>query len=169
MLEIGPGKSKISDEWVTVNIIKTPQTDFVVEWGWDRLPFEKESFDLVYASHCLEHVPWSQTIFALKDAYRILKKGGAIEVWVPDFKYVIDCYLKKKCGDDWRKYNEDSNYMTWVNGRIFTYGENPHMAVFDKEYLVKSLNKAGFRDCKLLQKPRGYDHGKINLGIRGEK
>lgn len=168
-LEIGPGKSKIDSDWITVNIVKTPCTDIISEWGKTPLPFEDNEFDLVYSSHCLEHIPWHDTIFALKDAYRILNSGGILEIWVPDFEYIVNCYKSKKCGDNWRKYNEESDYMKWVNGRIFTYGESPHHCVFDHDYLQMCLIESGFKDIFKLEKPRGYDHGKINMGLRGVK
>lgn len=88
---------------------------------------------------------------------------------MPNFRYIVDCYLKGKCGDQWRKYNENSDYMKWVNGRIFTYGDSPHMCVFDDDYLKKCLVANGFINVRKLDKPRGYDHGKINLGMGGVK
>lgn len=45
------------------------------------LPFEDESFDLIIASHILEHVPnWWKTF---NECARILKVGGVLEVYVP--------------------------------------------------------------------------------------
>ncbi len=168
-LEIGPGKDKIDKDWTTVNIVKTPCTDIIAEWGKNSLPFRDGEFDLVYSSHCLEHIPWHMTLFALKDVYRILKKCGTIEIWVPDFKYIVDCYLNRRCGDKWRKYNSESHFMKWVNGRIFTYGDNPHFALFDMDYLEHCLCEAGFKNIDKLDKPRAYDHGRINIGLKGEK
>jgi SAM-dependent methyltransferase len=40
----------------------------------EALPFEDGSFDLVYSSHVLEHIPDKEK--ALKEIYRVLKKGG---------------------------------------------------------------------------------------------
>lgn len=40
----------------------------------ENLPFEDGSFDLVYSSHVLEHIPDKEK--ALKEIYRVLKKGG---------------------------------------------------------------------------------------------
>jgi hypothetical protein len=51
--------------------------------GYDgrQLPFQDESQDAVYSSHCLEHIPDSQT--ALAEWYRVLKVGGYIVMAVP--------------------------------------------------------------------------------------
>ena len=65
-LEIGPGESRLPGEWITLDC--TPRAgvvDYVGLWGKDRLPFADNCFELVYASHVLEHVPWYHTVPAL--------------------------------------------------------------------------------------------------------
>lgn len=51
--------------------------------GYDgiRLPFDDESQDAVYSSHCYEHI--ADHINALKDWFRVLKVGGFIVLVVP--------------------------------------------------------------------------------------
>ena len=97
-----------------------------------------------------------------------MKTGGTVEIWVPDFKKIVEAYKKEKPGDHWFKFNGEKDFMTWINGRLFTYGpgeENWHRATFDDKYLRVQLRRAGFRGTELLKKPRGYDHGPINLGV----
>jgi predicted SAM-dependent methyltransferase len=136
------------------------------------LPIESNTYDLVYMSHILEHIPWFQTQAFLKEILRGLKTGGTIEVWVPDFGKIVDAYLKRKPGDPWRRDNPHGDFMVWVNGRIFTYGpgeENWHRAVFDEASLRQHLKASGFKHTQRLQKPRGVDHGPINLGVAAVK
>lgn len=179
-LEIGPGGSRLGPDWETVDCRPGPNVDRVGQWGVvNGLPYGDAKFDLVYASHVLEHVPWFETATALADVYRILKPGGVFEVWVPNFEYLAECYSKEECGDDWRKFNPNSDPMTWLNGRLFTYGgpegladPNWHRAVFDQYFLHRHLFTAGFQDVKRIdrkEKPRGHDHGPINLGMRALK
>lgn len=54
-----------------------------VVWDLSKtpLPFENETFDLILASHILEHVPNWWDCFS--DFGRILKVGGTVEVFVP--------------------------------------------------------------------------------------
>lgn len=173
-LEIGPGPSRLGDDWITLDSIGAP--DYLAEWGTDKLPFADNWFDIVYASHVLEHVPWTKTLAALGEAYRVLRPGGTLEIWVPDFEYLVKCYLNGTLGDDWRHENPDNDPMVWLNGRVFTYGgplgladPNWHRALFDRWYLGQCLTQAGFRSIDFLKKPRGHDHGPINLGMSGIK
>jgi len=49
----------------------------------ERLPFRPEAFDRVYASHVIEHLG-SPASF-LGEVYRVLKRGGVLELWTPNF------------------------------------------------------------------------------------
>jgi ubiquinone/menaquinone biosynthesis C-methylase UbiE len=171
-IEIGPGDTRIGDDWVTVNAIDTAVTDRVCEWGEMPLPFEDGTASLVDASHVLEHVPWFKTVAALQDVHRVLQRGGTLEVWVPDFAYLVACYRQGKCGDGWRYANPEGDPMVWLNGRVFTRGPEPnwHRSLFDERYLTQCLHKAGFKTVVRNEgKPRGYDHGQINLGVIATK
>lgn len=172
LLEIGSVRTvAVSPDAVTVDCV--PGANFRAQWGTEPLPFEPESYDEVYASHTLEHVPWFKTRVALLDVFKVLKSGGRFEVWVPDFNYIVDCYLKRRCGDGWRRYNEDGNPMLWTNGRIFTYGpgeENWHRAVFDAVHLRDCLESTGFIDvARIPRRMRGISHGAIDLGMIARK
>lgn len=172
LLEIGSVKTvPVHPNAVTVDSI--PGADHQVQWGDEPLPFPEESFDEVYTSHTLEHLPWFKTLPALREAERVLKLGGFIEVWVPDFGYLIESYLAGRCGDEWFKYNPDRDPMVWLNGRIFTYGpgeENWHRAVFDEAFLARCLLQAGFIHPKRIpRRTRGTSHGVIDLGMSAQK
>lgn len=171
-LEIGPGNHPVDPTWTIMDMVKRPHVDIIHDVRICPLPVGDNQYDLVYMSHILEHVPWFNTVEILKEVHRILKPGGTVEIWVPDFEKIVKAYTARKPGDTWFKFNPDKNFMTWINGRIFTYGpgdENWHRAVFDYEYLTRCLEQAGYRQPKRLLKPRGYDHGAINLGVTAIK
>jgi len=170
-LEIGPGSRPVNPRWDLLDVEPRPGVDIAARWGDHGLPIDDNTYDVVYASHVLEHVAWFNTVAALREVYRILKPRGAVDVWVPDFAKIVDTYRAGRCGDDWRKHNPSGDPWHWLNGRVFSYGPEPnwHRAVFDALSLRRRLEDAGFVDIELLEKPRGYDHGPVNLGMRGYK
>lgn len=170
-LEIGPGSNPVNPHWDLLDLEPRPHVKMVARWGDQNLPIADNTYDLVYASHVLEHIPWYKTASALREVYRILKPNGTFDVWVPDLAKIVDAYRVGRCGDDWRKHNPRGNPWHWLNGRVFSYGPEPnwHKAVFDAPSLCRRLEEAGFVGIEKLEKPRGYDHGPVNLGMRGFK
>jgi len=170
ILEIGPGEHPIPNA-DTLDCVGNPT--YEAQWGEGKLPIKGLQYDKVFASHVLEHVPWHQTHQALHEVMRVLKVGGEFEVWVPNFQYIIECYLVGACGDKWRKHNPSGDPMKWVNGRIFTYGpgaENYHRATFDPEYLKQCLEDTGFKSVtRILRRKHGVSHGPIDLGFKAYK
>lgn len=177
-LEIGPNleMGPIDDTWETMNVMG--KSTFVWDLRKLPLPFPDNTYDLIYMSHILEHIPWFRTVPTLKELRRILVPGGIIEIWVPDIDKLIAAYHDDKLIDKDRNkwhYNKEKNPMKWFNARVFscitntTGEENWHRACFNKKHLIDCLLAAGFTEIIGLQKPRGYDHGWINLGIGGRK
>jgi len=161
ILEIGPGTANgksIHFPGADTLDCQGANPTYRASWGEEPLPVPDDTYDLVFASHVLEHIPWYRAVTALREVRRVLKPGGEFEVYVPDFAFIVECYLNRKCGDNWRVFNEAGGWMTWVNGRIFTYGadatelksahrpltQSHHKCVYDESYLVARLIDAGF-------------------------
>jgi SAM-dependent methyltransferase len=183
-LEIGPGPTRIAG-FETLNVVGGPQVDYVCN-ATARLPFLKETFDIVYASHILEHAAWYRSLDTLREWVRVLKPGGVLEVWVPDGLKIAEAFVAaERTGsrsyeeDGWWRFNEEHDPCPWMAGRIFSYGDgtgavghfNWHMAMFSERYLGALMQKAGVTDIRRMNRDevRGYDHGWINLGISGRK
>lgn len=179
MLEIGPGYPRLY-HFETLNIKYDSSTDYVLDAS-KRLPFRDNTFELVYASHVLEHIPWYRIEQVLKEWYRIIKLGGSLEIWVPDALKISRLLiqteegLNNKVPDNWFVRNPENDPYCWVAGRLF-YGANPnypswHKALFTPRYLKSLFQKIGFSDIRELSREevRGYDHGWINLGMKATK
>lgn len=182
-LEIGPGNEKFPD-FETCNIVKTHNTDYVIN-AFDDLPFPDNSFDLVFASHVLEHAPWYLVPKILIEWRRILKPSGYIEIFVPNALKIAQALIDKEinnqdtyCKDNWWRFNRRRDPCVWFNGRMFSYGDgrgtpghsNWHLGCFTPRYLTQAVAEAGFKSPELLERaPRGHDHDWINLGIRAQK
>lgn len=58
------------------------------------IPFENNSFDLVYHSHVLEHFSKDDGEKFIAECFRVLKPGGILRVAVPDLERIARIYLK---------------------------------------------------------------------------
>ena len=183
-LEIGCGNSRLRG-FETLDIVGGLNVDYVYDAA-KPLPFKDNTFDVIYASHVLEHIPWYKTEEVLTEWIRILKPGGQLEVWVPDGLKICQTLLKAELEgineiekDGWYKFNPCKDSCVWAAGRIFTYGDgtgNPnhpnwHRAIFTPRYLKELFGRVGLKNVKIMDSSevRGYNHGWINLGVKGVK
>ena len=179
-LEIGPGDERIPG-FETVNVVWNRNVDYVADAS-RKLPFADESFQIVYASHVLEHTAWFNISNTLAEWIRVLNHGGLLEIWVPD-GYKLSRLLcdieegkdRAEWNDGWRPLNPEGDPYKWLNGRIL-YGANTnypswHISIITPKYLTFLLNNLGLVDIEILSasEVRGFDHGWINLGLRGRK
>ena len=184
-LEIGSAPTGRIEGFETLDIVEGPGVDHVCDAS-KPLPFQDDTFDLIYASHILEHIPWYMTEDTLRKWVRVLKPGGVLEVWVPDgLKICENLVLAEYEGinlidfDGWYKFNPRKDPYVWAAGRIFTYGDgtgNPnhpnwHRAIFTPRYLKELFERVGLTHIREmdLSEVRSGKHGWINLGVRGMK
>ncbi len=93
-LNLGCGKDIRSKEdgWVNMDLITLPGADVV--WDVKKIPwpFENNTFDLVFCSHFIEHIPHyiglaeDGLIVVMKEIYRVLKPDGFLEIRVPYYQ-----------------------------------------------------------------------------------
>jgi len=174
-LEIGPSKKR-RPGWDTLDAQRG--CTIQARWGHAPLPIDENSYDLVFASHVLEHIPWFQTAAAVAEVHRILRPNGAFEVWVPDFEKIVRAYFEGSIlNDQWYPLNPEHDPWKSLNGRVFwgaRRGEigkevHFHRACFDAPSLERILLQAGFREVARIQRPEGEGHGWIDLGMRALK
>ncbi len=97
------------------------------------LRFKKNTFDLVYASHILEHFKKKQVLKVLVEWVRVLKPGGVLRISVPSFENLSKIYNIDKDIDN-------------ISGPLMggqTYKDNFHYEIFNKKKLIKLLLSAG--------------------------
>jgi len=78
-LSIGGGPSRPNVKLINLNIGPFPNVDIVADAH--NLPYADESVDAIYCVAVLEHL--SEPITAVKEMFRVLKKGGKILVDTP--------------------------------------------------------------------------------------
>tara|TARA_Y100001958_G_C21126883_1_gene469364 strand:- start:126 stop:767 length:642 start_codon:yes stop_codon:yes gene_type:complete len=97
------------------------------------LRFKTNTFDLVYASHILEHFKKKQVLKVLAEWVRVLKPGGILRISVPCFENLSKIYNIDKDIDN-------------ISGPLMggqTYKDNFHYEIFNKNKLIKLLLSAG--------------------------
>lgn len=92
LLNIGCG-SRFHEDWVNMDIVPHGYGTLVHNAA-TGLPFPDNSFEAVYHSHVLEHLPRRDAPFLLRECLRVLKPGGIIRVAVPDLEAQCRLYLE---------------------------------------------------------------------------
>jgi predicted SAM-dependent methyltransferase len=99
------------------------------------IPFHDASVDFVYSSHFLEHLHKDEAFGLLREACRVLKRGGVIRISVPDLSYAVALYENGHTERMLEMYffNDDS-------GSAFAR----HKYMYDFNLLKARLEAAGF-------------------------
>jgi predicted SAM-dependent methyltransferase len=119
-----------------VNVDTSPWEHVHYVHSVDSLPmFQSNTVDLIYCSHCLEHVPHHETARVLKEWHRVLKPGGILKIGVPNLDAVIRFYQENP-----DKFEEAQWYFMGAQ----TYPANFHYAIFNEASLKGLLEAAGF-------------------------
>ncbi|MDP2910030.1 MAG: class I SAM-dependent methyltransferase [bacterium] len=81
-LNLGCGETKKND-YVNLDWQKSVEPDIIHDLNISPYPFPDNYFDLIEASHILEHL--DKPFLAMKELHRILKPGGRLVIKVPHF------------------------------------------------------------------------------------
>jgi predicted SAM-dependent methyltransferase len=131
-LHIGCGENILPKPFLNLDIRKTGGGVDYIGLAYP-LKFKKNSFDLVYASHVLEHFKKKDTLNVLKEWVRVLKPNGILRISVPCFDNLIKIY-------------KSDNAIENIAGPLFggqTYKQNFHYNLFNYKNLTEYLNKSG--------------------------
>lgn len=125
--------------FINIDALPLPHVHYV--GSITRLPmFRDATVDLLYASHCLEHIGYGQTREVLVEWYRVLKPGGVVRISVPDIDRLIEIYMA--CGRD----------IGPVIGLFYgghNHAYNIHRTIFNRASLENQLKDVGFRQCRV--------------------
>lgn len=82
-----------NEQWVNLDFISTGK-NVIAHNLIKGIPFENNSFDLVYHSHVLEHFSKEEGEKLISECFRVLKQGGVLRISVPDLEKIARNYLK---------------------------------------------------------------------------
>lgn len=132
-LHIGCGKNYIPG-WTNLDLFSSVKADVYADIT--ALPFDRGSFDLIYASHVLEHVQRNTVVATLSHWRDLLKDDGVLRLAVPNFEAVVRWYI-------------DTGKLGDVMGLLYggqNHPKNNHFVTFDCNTLKSDLLKAGFQN-----------------------
>ena len=115
---------KLNHDYITADLY-SPIAD--VKADITNLPFDDDSFDVVFCNHVLEHI--SDDTKAMQELYRVMKKGGMGIFQIPQD-------LSKE-----KTFEDDS--ITDRKERAKIFGQYDHVRVYGRDYFDK-LRSIGF-------------------------
>lgn len=134
-LHIGCGKVYLPD-FVNVDIFSSVQADVYSDMS--ALPFERNTFELIYASHVLEHAHRHMVLATLTHWRDLLKNKGKLRLAVPDFSQVAERY-------------QNTHNLQELMGLLYggqNHPKNHHFITFDYITLKDALTKVGFKGIR---------------------
>ena len=95
--------------------------------------FDDNTFDMIYASHILEHYPRNDVERVLKEWVRVVKVDGIVRISVPSFKSAVEIYNKTD--------NLENVLGPLIGGQTYDY--EFHYCLFDEKTLSSLMKKCG--------------------------
>jgi predicted SAM-dependent methyltransferase len=90
-LNLGCGM-RFHESWTNVDFKAAHKS--ILEYDLTKgIPFNDNSFEVVYHSHVLEHFSKNDGYYFLKECYRVLKLNGVLRIAVPDLEKIVREYL----------------------------------------------------------------------------
>jgi predicted SAM-dependent methyltransferase len=188
-LHIGCGW-RLLDGWLNTDLELIP--DVMEMDATQRFPFGDGTFQYVYTEHMIEHVPYPQGIYMLRECHRVMRNGGVIRVITPDLAAMMRLYGGDLSADQ-------KKYLSWFC-QTFVPAEYPpgavstinamfrlwgHQFIYDEATLADAMRAAGFSsvtrwslgesdhsDLQDLGNEQRYPEGMLNcesLTLEGRK
>jgi predicted SAM-dependent methyltransferase len=145
------------------------------------LPLPKNSVDVVFSSHVLEHLALVDFFKAIENVKKILKTGGVFRLIVPNFRFEVETYLKdyeqiSSGGDASIKFTKRNCIGKIKRSKNFIdicseyFGNSAHLWLWDDKSLYKVLNDNGFGCVESFQMGEPYkNYSLINLPERSHQ
>jgi len=124
------------------------------------IPHKDNSVDVIYTSHMIEHLSRDEFSAFLKEAKRVLKKGGIIRISTPDLHKMVEQYNKTGDGNNFI----ESTLLSYQMPKSFIHklqllisGLRNHHWLYNETSLCNFLKTRGF------QNPHKVKPGKTSI------
>lgn len=141
-LHLGCGSVK-KQGWVNIDSEPSCQPDMVRDLS-QRLPYDNDSVDFIYAEHFFEHLSLEEGLRFLRECRRVLKPLGVIRLSMPDLAQFAKDYLEGVL-NKWESAGwVPATPAQMMNEEFRNWG---HRFIYDFEELNFSFQKSGFIGC----------------------
>ena len=178
-LHIGCG-ANIYDGWLNTDLNYNEHVAFLD--ASNTFPFDNGVFNYVYSEHLFEHLKFKQQMNMLKEAYRVLKKGGVMRIATPSIDFLVTLYKESsseesKCYSQWavnhspllltvkKELQDKSHYHCYVINNFFkAWG---HQMIHDFSSLKALALQCGFSDIRSCKVGESQDFHLKNIERHG--
>ncbi|MCD4679938.1 MAG: class I SAM-dependent methyltransferase [Bacteroidales bacterium] len=124
-----------------------------------HLEFPDESFDIIIASDCLEHLESDEN--ALNNWFNVLKKGGQLLVFVPAFKFLWSYH--DEINKHFRRYTSKELQVKLQNAGFNLIKTGYwNFSLFFPTLMIRLINNIAFRIFKLKRHSKSGDLKSLN-------
>lgn len=128
-----------------------------------KLKIPAASFDVVFIEHVFEHVEFGGGLFFLKEAKRILRKGGTIRIVSPFLERVVGYNFGKKNKRDQIYIANSLVRLSYPHLEKFIkadpktfflnslFRENEHHFIWSSKLLKGVMESLGYKDVRVLK------------------
>lgn len=161
-LHLGCG-SNIMPGWI--NMDRDSKNKDIISWdAKDGIPYGKNTIDLIYSEHFIEHIPRFMFFSLLHSCYRSLKTGGVIRVSTPDLRTIVTDYLSVFYKDKYSQVGwSPQTGAEFFNGAMRMWD---HQYIYDEEELMKIAKEIGFQRAWRMEYRKSMNDGLKNLECR---
>jgi len=134
-INCGSGQRRFEGHgWINADCVsREGQVPDVVMNALEPWPWEDGSADMVCFHHVAEHFGCGESAPAIAEAWRVLRTGGSLLIFVPDMRKLAQRWLTRQL--------TDQIYMTCVYGAYMGEPGDRHAWGFTYESLSEFLNR----------------------------
>jgi predicted SAM-dependent methyltransferase len=139
-VQLGPGQQNYFNGWINVDAnLFTAKIDVWADLR-NQLPFKKNSVDIFYSHHVVEHLPDLKG--HIENMYYCLKPGGKIRIGGPNGDSAINRFL----ANDTTWFGDFPDKRISIGGRFenFIFCRQEHLTILTFSYVEELLRGAGF-------------------------
>lgn len=137
-INMGCGWRNFGKDWIHIDGGNYEHLDF---YNIEKLHFDDNTVDLIYASHVVEYFDKQKAKLILQEWNRVLKPGATIRIAVPNFQSIAELYLN-------HNYMLN-NFLGPLYGKMKMGNETIyHKTIYDFVTLEKLLIDCGYSQVK---------------------